>query len=178
MWTTCRVVPFCFSMKKIILLLILVLLSGCSAWKQVKQENTSELTGNFKKAFKLEKIENPYHVPISSTGDYSLDCKSLYYQGIHADFEGIYSGVISKSHERFVIYVNDETAKYAGGDYAVLQDDKNYLVLARFYKPSGLNETITVNKKTGLMIDNKVKGFGITGDYPDSTTYLFSCELI
>jgi hypothetical protein len=113
---------------------------------------------------------------IHKTGRYKLDCQTTHYSAmLTGGFLIDESYVkISEGHEKEVLYVENDSAKFFGGDYFVVQDDVNYLVIFRNYSVSGLTETITINKEKGIGFDTKTMGMGISGG-PQSDTYILKC---
>lgn len=113
---------------------------------------------------------------ISKSGEYALDCQTTHYTAIVTGgflIEKSYAK-ISEGHEKQVLYIEGETAKFFGAEYTVIQDDQSYLVIIRTYPVSGLTETVTVSKEKGIGFDTKTMGTGISGG-PQSDTYILKC---
>jgi hypothetical protein len=122
-------------------------------------------------------IVKPWENPIAKSGYYSLDCETKYYTDITIGGPLLIADSyikIGEGHEDVVLYVEGDIAKYFGADYSVLQDDDSYLVMVRTYPVSGLTETVSINKETGIGIDTKTLTFGASGQ-PMSSTYVLSC---
>jgi len=121
-------------------------------------------------------FENMVHATIDGVGEYTLDCRTKYYSAINLGGVLIPDAYfkISDGHEQQTLYVEGENAKFFGADFAVLQDDFEYLIIMRNYSVSGLTEVITLNKGSGLGFDTKTIGFGVSGG-PISDTYILKC---
>lgn len=130
--------------------------------------------------FKLGKnisIKEPTGGYITKQGKYALDCKTTNYTSIQIGDKTINTNSyikISKGTERDTLYVNGNTAKFFGADYGVIQDNELYLIIVRQYPLSGLTETVSINKTTGVGFDTKTLTSGITGN-PNTDTYILSC---
>ena len=138
----------------------MLLISGCST------TNNDEI-----------KIEKPKVNEIIALGDYSLDCQTKDYTSIQIGGEIIDETYIkiSKAKERETLYVSGESAKFFGADYIVLEDSPSYLVIMRYYNVSGLSETVSINKSTGIGFDVKTYTFGFSGA-PTTYSYLVTCS--
>lgn len=113
---------------------------------------------------------------IAKSGHYNLDCQTTHYSAIITGgflIDKSYAK-ISEGHEKQVLYVEGKAAKFFGAEYAVIQDDENYLIIVRTYPASGLTETVTINKGKGIGFDTKTMGMGISGG-PQSDTYILKC---
>ena len=132
------------------------------------------------KRFKLGKeiiINNPPESYIVRQGNYTLDCKTTNYTSIQIGDKIIFKNTyakISKGSERDTLYISGNTAKFFGADYAVIQDNGVHLIMVRQYPPSGLTETVSINKTTGIGFDTKTLTSGISGG-PNTDTYILSC---
>jgi hypothetical protein len=124
-------------------------------------------------------IIKPVDNNISKSGVYSLDCRTTYYTGAVIGGEILDETYIkiSESSERETLYVDNNTAKFFGSDYNVIQDDSQYLIIMRHYSFSGLTEVVSINKKTGIGFDTKTLSFGISGG-PNTDTYILTCAEI
>lgn len=132
------------------------------------------------KSFKLGKeivINNPPQNYITKQGEYALDCKTTNYASIQIGDKIIFKNTyvkISKGSERDTLYVSGDTAKFFGAVYTVIQDNAIHLIMIRQYSPSGLTETVSINKTTGIGFDIKTLTSGISGG-PNTDTYILSC---
>ena len=74
-----------------------------------------------------------------------------------------------------ILYVDGKEAKFFGGDYAGIQDDRRSLVIFRHHAQSALTEVITIDKVTGLGFDTKSQVVSLNMS-PKSDTYFLSCK--
>jgi hypothetical protein len=114
---------------------------------------------------------------ITGTGEYYLECKNRYLSVITmaGSIDPENSIRISSGKEKGIIYVEGEKAKFYGGNYMVVKDDADALILFRFYNPSSLTEVISVDKKTGITIDTKTMMIS-ANLAPKTDTYLMNCQ--
>ncbi len=124
-------------------------------------------------------IEKPLINKITKNNYYSLDCKMVYYTDVTIGGRVMKDSYIkiSKDDEKAVLYVSGKTAKYFGADYTVLLDNSSYLIIMRMYGISGLTETVSINKNSGIGMDVKTLTFGASGQ-PVSDTYVLTCSQI
>lgn len=150
-------------MKKVILILVLFFLTGCAPGASSVFDNRIS-------------IVKPPEQPITQKGSYALDCSTKYYSNIAIGGNLIPETFIkiSEGHERDTLYVENETAKFFGADYQVIQDNDSHLIIMRYYGVSGLTEVVSIDKKTGIGFDTKTLTLSISGA-PNTDTYLLSC---
>jgi hypothetical protein len=154
-------------MKKIILpFLFLILLSACSE-KAPSAEQTIPI---------VKPIENK----ITKNGEYALDCKSKYYTTSMIGGDGLVNDSyieVSEWHEQNTMYVTNESAKFFGATYQVIQDDNSSLVIMRHYAPSWLTETVSIDKNSWIGFDVKTLTAGLSGR-PNSDTFILTCSQV
>lgn len=154
-------------MKKIILpFLFIVLLSACSE-KTPSTEQTIPI---------VKPIENK----ITKSWEYALDCKSKYYTTSMIGGDGLVKDSyieISEWHEQNTMYVTNETAKFFGATYQVIQDDGSSLIIIRHYEPSWLTETVSIDKNSWIGFDVKTLTSGLSGR-PNSDTFILTCTQV
>jgi len=121
-------------------------------------------------------IDTPIKNVITGLGYYILECSTIKYTNITVGGSIIpeSSIKISDGHEKQILYVEGEKAKYFGAKYSIIQDDDSYLVIIRTHSASGLTEVISINKESGIGFDTKTLALGLSGG-PVSDTYLTSC---
>ncbi len=159
-------------MKKILIAVVMILIVAFGFYF-IKKNNDSNREKN---DFKI-KIEKPKESKITLSGKYSLNCTSDRYTAINIAGAMIPESSIniSKGHEKQVLYVENQKAKYFGAEYIVIQDDTYNLIILRSYELSGLTEVVSISKETGIGLDTNTKILGITGG-PTTATYLISCN--
>lgn len=156
-------------MKKLLLIgTTLILLAGCGNSLNVDIPIENPV-----------KNDDPYSYEISSSGEYTLNCRTHYYFGAVIGGNLIKESYIKayEGHERDSLYVRGDNAQYFGGEYIVIQDDSEYLVIMRHAVPSGVSETVSINKNSGIGFDTKTLTLGISGA-PTTDTYILSCNEI
>lgn len=165
-------------MKKFLIIIVTaLLLSGCSL--SIKKDGVVNQTAEITLGTVLgQEIDLPKlpEVAISKRGRYNLDCQTSNYTAIVTGGFLIDKSYvkISEGSEKQVLYVENDTAKFFGAEYRVIQDDEDYLIIVRTYSGSGLTETVTINKEKGVGFDTKTMGMGISGG-PQSDTYILRC---
>lgn len=154
-------------------LILVILAAGVTVFILNSRSQDISLTNILDKEILLPKLTES---KISKIGRYGLDCQTTYYSAILTGGFLIDESYvkIAEGKEKQVLYVENTTAKFFGADYAVIQDNKNYLVIVRTYPVSGLTETVTINKEKGIGFDTKTMGMGISGG-PESDTYILKC---
>lgn len=167
-------------------LLTSVLLSSCSIdWNDENTHKIMELERRVQELIKDNEnwkdkeiiINKPANSIISKKWNYSLDCKTKYFTNTIIEWSLINKSYIKTSewHEKVVLYVNNNTAKFFGADFSIIQDDEWFLIINRNYQPSWLTETITVNKNSWIWFDIKTLWFWLSWA-PVSDTYILSCS--
>jgi len=154
-------------------LILVALTAGVTVFILNNNNQGIKLSNILEKEIVLPKLTES---KISKIGRYGLDCQTTHYSAILTGGFLIDESYvkISEGHEKQVLYVENDTAKFFGADYSVIQDDESYLIIVRTYPVSGLTETVTVNKEKGIGFDTKTMGKGISGG-PQSDTYILKC---
>lgn len=158
------------------ILVLITLTIGATIFVLNSNGKDIKLTTVLDKEIELPKL---LETKIVKVGRYGLDCQTTHYSAIVTGGFLIDESYvkIAEGHEKQVLYVENETAKFFGADYSVIQDDESYLVIVRTYPLSGLTETVTINKEKGIGFDTKTMGMGISGG-PQSDTYILKCSEI
>lgn len=154
-------------MKKIILpFLLLFVLAGCTESAPFTEKTIP--------------IVKPIENRITKSWEYALDCKSKYYTASMIGGDGLVKDSyikISEWHEQNTMYVTNESAKFFGATYQVIQDDESSLIIMRHYPLSWLTETVSINKNSWIGFDIKTLASGLSGE-PNSDTYVISCSQV
>lgn len=153
--------------------LLLLTGAGCGA------PTSNQTTINNTQVNQQINIVKPLENKITLRNSYKLDCKTKYYTAATIGGNIIKESTIkiSEGHERDTMYIDNNSAKYFGSDYDVLQDDEFSLIIIRHYSVSGLTEVVSINKETGIGFDTKTLSAGLSGA-PNSDTFILSCAQI